>query len=166
MLKPAKSKVNKERLAHTKAIRSNPAMEKLARTQKRIIHTLLIYKHTYIILYISVEVDLDVVREEWLKTSGPFHIRKIAEHYGVFQHLFGDAYFVPRLNLDISFNDHPVYFGNILKPQDLKNSPQVSFDDKFNYGNGLEENTFWTLIMTNPDGNLADSTKECVHWFM
>lgn len=49
-----------------------------------------------------VELNLDDVKEEWHKTAGPFHIKKIAQHYGVFEHLFGEyARFTPRVKLDI-----------------------------------------------------------------
>lgn len=49
-----------------------------------------------------VEIDLEEVKRDWLQTSGQYHIRDIAQHYGVYQHLFGDAYFVPRVSLDIN----------------------------------------------------------------
>lgn len=55
-----------------------------------------------------MEVNLDEVKVDWFKTAGPFHIRKIAEHYGVYEDLFGKyAYFVPRVFLDIK-----VYYQN------------------------------------------------------
>jgi large subunit ribosomal protein L38 len=51
---------------------------------------------------ILVQIDLDTVKAEWYKTGGPFHIRKVAEHYGVFNDLFGRyAYFTPRVPLTI-----------------------------------------------------------------
>lgn len=54
---------------------------------------------------ILVEVNIDEVKTDWFKTGGPFHIRKIADHYGIFDHLFGKyAYFVPRVFLDIKVN--------------------------------------------------------------
>lgn len=38
----------------------------------------------------------------WLNTAGPFHIRRIAEHYGVFNDLFGkNAFFTPRVSLEV-----------------------------------------------------------------
>jgi large subunit ribosomal protein L38 len=49
-----------------------------------------------------VEINLEEAKAEWHKTGGPFHMRKIAEHYGIFEHLFGKhAYFTPRVNMDI-----------------------------------------------------------------
>jgi large subunit ribosomal protein L38 len=49
-----------------------------------------------------VDINLNEAKNEWLKTAGPFHIRRIAQHYGVFNDLFGKyAYFTPRVNLDI-----------------------------------------------------------------
>lgn len=48
-----------------------------------------------------VEVDLDDVRKEWVSSTGQLHIKNIAEHYGVYEHLFGYAYFYPRIPLNI-----------------------------------------------------------------
>lgn len=48
-----------------------------------------------------MEVDNDRVKEDWLESEGQFQIKRIAQHYGVYEHLFGYAYFVPRITLDI-----------------------------------------------------------------
>lgn len=62
----------------------------------------------------------------------------------------------------------PVYSGNKVRPAQTKTAPEVSFDHKFalSYTDKPEENTLWTLILTNPDGNLTNSDKEYVHWMM
>jgi large subunit ribosomal protein L38 len=121
-----------------------------------------------------VSIDLSEVKKEWLKTSGPYHIRDVADHYGIFNDLFGKfAYFVPRVGLNIKYKlsddeFHPVYFGNRIYPEQTKDAPEVSFNHRFSIAhNGpVEENTLWTLILSNPDGNLADDNKECVQWMM
>lgn len=71
-----------------------------------------------------VEVSLDECHEEWLFSEGPRYIRRVAEHYSIFEHLFGEAYFYPVTPLSISFklegDDYmPVYFGNTLKPKEV-----------------------------------------------
>jgi len=71
-----------------------------------------------------VRVPLDECNEEWLFAEGPRYIRRIAEHYGIFEHLFGEAYFYPITPLSISFEiNHdeymPVYFGNTIKPKEV-----------------------------------------------
>lgn len=80
---------------------------------------------------------------------------------------------MPRVNLSIKYkvsDDEicPVYFGNRIYPEQTKNAPEVSFDHKFSlaFNAPAEENTLWTLIVSNPDGNLTDSNKEYVHWMM
>lgn len=113
-----------------------------------------------------MEIDLDETKSEWLKTAGPFHIRRIAEHYGIYDDLFGKyAFFTPRVNLDIKFLNEdvmcPVYHGNRLKPSDAKNAPEVKFDHKFGGGESL-----WTLVLTNPDGHLTEQNQEYVHWMV
>lgn len=115
------------------------------------------------VFVILVKVNLDDVNAEWLQTSGPYQIRRIAEHYGVFEHLFGEAYFTPRTILNITYpvsDDEvlPVYYGNLLKPADTKQVPSVEFK--------CEPNTLWTLVLTNPDGHFTKQNAEYCHWFV
>lgn len=46
-------------------------------------------------------IDLDEVDREYRATTGQYDLRVIADHYGIFDDLFGLAYFVPRVALDI-----------------------------------------------------------------
>lgn len=70
-----------------------------------------------------VQVPLDEVYEDWKKTIGPLQIKDIAEHYGVFDDLFGDAYFIPSVIMDISYKSKegfvPVFRGNDIKPSQV-----------------------------------------------
>lgn len=74
-------------------------------------------------MHFVVSVCLDDVNEEWLKESASLHIKEVAEHYGIFEHLFGDAYFYPQVMLDIYFKSGdklvPVYRGNDVKPSEV-----------------------------------------------
>lgn len=86
-----------------------------------------------------------------------------ADHYGIFDHLFQDAYFYPQVMVDIAYPqsnglEAPVYRGNEVKPSEAQSQPTVKYES--------EPDDLWTLILTNPDGNLIDSSKECVHWFV
>lgn len=72
-----------------------------------------------------MDVSLDDVEREW-RDSGLAcqQLKVIADHYGIFSHLFGDAYFYPRVMLDIGFIQEddtvvPVYRGNIVKPREV-----------------------------------------------
>lgn len=110
-----------------------------------------------------VEVNLSDVRKDWLETIGPFHIRRIADHYSVYEHLFGDAYFIPRVNLQVFFEQPfdyscPVFYGNIIKPSDAKEKPIIEYD--------ASKDDLYTLVLTNPDGNFTEEDKEYVHLFM
>ncbi|KAJ8922290.1 hypothetical protein NQ315_004229 [Exocentrus adspersus] len=132
-----------ERLKFIKAQKKNPEVEKLAREKKLLI-------------------DLDEVKKEWEKTSGPYHIKQIADHYGIFEHLYGDAYFYPRVPLDITYDVEegklPVYFGNTVKPLEAKSKPEVAFES--------DGDSLWTLVLTNPDGHFTEPNSEYVHWFI
>lgn len=109
-----------------------------------------------------VQIDLEEYQKEWLATNGPEHIKKIAEHYGVYEHLFGDAYFYPLVHLDAAFDvgngEVPVCYGNVIKPKEAQNKPKISYNS--------DENTLWTLILTNPDGHFTEQNMEYVHWFV
>ena len=72
----------------------------------------------------AVQIPLEEVREEWLKTEGPSHIHRIAEHYGIYEDLFGDAFFIPYVALNIKYKQKdncylPVHHGNVIKPVEV-----------------------------------------------
>ncbi|KAJ1524752.1 hypothetical protein ONE63_009631 [Megalurothrips usitatus] len=126
-------------------VKKDPEMERLARLKK-------------------LDVPLDKIEVEWEESGlASLHIKQIADHYGIFDHLFGYAYFYPRIMLDVEFAQEgdkavPVYRGNIVKPREAQKPPQVSFK--------AEKDTLWTLVLTNPDGHLIEENAEYVHWFI
>lgn len=82
-------------------------------------------------MLLVVVVPLEESYREWLLTDGPKHIRRIAEHYGIFEHLFGEAYYHPVTLMSIAFKSSddlysPVFFGNTIKPKEV--SIVVKFD--------------------------------------
>ena len=117
------------------------------------------------LIYASIVlVDLEVAKEDWLRTLAPVHKRKIAEHYGIFNDLYGEAYFHPivPLTIDYNFGDPEllarVHIGNLITPSEASNAPEVKYE--------AEPDTLWTLLLTTPDGNLSNSESEYCHWFM
>lgn len=132
------------RVDHLRKLKNDKKLEQLARNHK-------------------LEIDLAEARKEWLNTLGPFHKRQIAEHYGIFEHLFGEGYFIPYLNLEIHYDlgsDSvlPVCTGNVIKPAEAKDAPSVYYE--------TDGNSLWTLALTNLDGHLTKSDKEYVHWLV
>ncbi|CAH2242202.1 jg14997 [Pararge aegeria aegeria] len=110
-----------------------------------------------------LEIDLDKSKEDWLASLGPLHKKQIAEHYAIYEHLYGEGFFIPHLHLDIFYdlkdgNCLPVYYGNVIKPAEALESPIVSFES--------DGNTLWTLALTNLDGHLKENNKEYVHWLI
>lgn len=107
-------------------------------------------------------IDLNQAKEVYLSQNGPNQIKTIADHYSVFEHLFGDAYFIPRVPLKIFYQTEdlniPVYYGNVVKPKEANIAPKVSYQ--------ADDNTLWSLVLTNPDGHLTNNDAEYVHWFM
>ncbi|XP_046734605.1 39S ribosomal protein L38, mitochondrial [Diprion similis] len=134
-----------QQLEHRKKIQSDPNLERLARHKE-------------------LRIDLDETEKIWQETSGAYDCRKIAEHYNIFQDLYGDAYFTPRVPLNISYtiNDDgdlaKAFRGNILKPLETSKPPEVAYES--------DPNTLWTLLLTCPDGNLVEENSEYCHWFI
>lgn len=138
------SQERNDRIEQIKKLKSDKKLEQLARNHK-------------------LEVDLSEVRNEWLKTQGPLHKKKIAEHYGVFEHLYGEGYFIPYTNLEVQYDLKdgqmlPVYSGNVVKPAEALDRPCVSYESDYE--------TLWTLALTSLDGHLVDSEKEYMHWLV
>ncbi|XP_034475012.1 39S ribosomal protein L38, mitochondrial [Drosophila innubila] len=153
-LKPSRSAQLKLRLEHLKAQRASKELEKLARSNKLVI-------------------DLDKVQEAYVQTTGQHDLRLLADHYGIFEHLFGSAYFVPRVPLSIQYELDanllsPVYNGNVIKPSEAIKAPLVSFDGQLDpiTGKSAEGDSYWTLLLTNPDAHYTNPAAECLHWFI
>ncbi|KAF7988562.1 hypothetical protein HCN44_001135 [Aphidius gifuensis] len=109
-------------------------------------------------------IDSKELKKDWQQTSGPNHIKQIADHYGVYDDLFGDAYFYPTVPLDIHYDIDDdkigvVYRGNFLKPNETKNEPTITWESN-------NKDDLWTLLLTTPDGNFTDKELEYCHWFI
>ncbi|KAG7474008.1 39S ribosomal protein L38, mitochondrial [Solea senegalensis] len=109
----------------------------------------------------TFKIPLDRVQETWMKISGPYQIKRLAEHYGVFTDLFPMAYFIPQVSLHISYSQDTsgqVHHGNRLTPTEAASAPQITFD--------AEEGSLWTLMLTCPDEHLVDNEAEYIHWLV
>ncbi|KAK2820923.1 hypothetical protein Q5P01_023882 [Channa striata] len=109
----------------------------------------------------TFKIPLDQVQETWEKGSGPLHIRRLADHYGIFRDLFPKAHFVPQVSLRIFYcqdSSSQVHYGNRLTPTQAASAPQISFD--------AEEGSLWTILLTCPDEHLLDNEAEYIHWLV
>ncbi|XP_069510838.1 large ribosomal subunit protein mL38 isoform X2 [Ambystoma mexicanum] len=141
---PSRRKELRERVQRMKQNRRSPELERASRLK-------------------TLQIPLHDVRAEWERTSGPLHLQRVAEHYGIYRDLFDSATFVPRVPLRIEYSQNqewamPVYHGNVVTPSEALNPPQVSFD--------ADEGSLWTLLLTNPDGHLRETHLEYVHWLV
>ncbi|CAD7080015.1 unnamed protein product [Hermetia illucens] len=121
----------------------------------------------------TLQIDLDQVRADSLKSNRQHQLVDLIHHFGIYKDLFGAAYFVPRVPLDIQFTISedkalPVYFGNLISPTEASKPPKVQFDASTDIitGQKTNEQSFWTLIATNPDGHFSGEEKEYIHWFI
>ncbi|XP_053702900.1 39S ribosomal protein L38, mitochondrial [Synchiropus splendidus] len=109
----------------------------------------------------TFKIPLDRVQESWESSCGPYHIKKLADHYGVFRDLFPQAFFLPQIPLQIHYSQEPssqVHYGNTLTPTEAALPPLVSFK--------AEEGSLWTLLLTCPDEHLQNNDLEYVHWLV
>jgi len=72
-----------------------------------------------------VEISLQEVEKEWEASLMPQAYCETAQHFGIFQDLYGDAFFHPRVPLHVSYNDGSekavrVFRGNIIKPAKVR----------------------------------------------
>ncbi|XP_045494663.1 39S ribosomal protein L38, mitochondrial [Colias croceus] len=139
-----KADVRHEQIEHLKKLKSDKQLERLARNQK-------------------LDIDLQEARKVWLETLGPQHKKQIADHYAIFDHLYGEGYFIPFLNLEVFYDLKdgsclPVYAGNVIKPAEALEPPVVSYE--------ADGDSLWTLVLTSLDGHLTESDKEYVHWLV
>lgn len=143
-LRGSSEKKRDNRLEHLKKIKNDKNLEKLARTHQ-------------------LEIDLNEVRKEWLRTSAPQHKKQIADHYSIFEHLYGEGFFLPHLDLEVLYQLKedtylPVYSGNVIKPAEALLAPVVNFES--------DVDSLWTLVLTSLDGHLHENEKEYVHWLV
>uniref|UniRef100_M4AE20 Large ribosomal subunit protein mL38 n=1 Tax=Xiphophorus maculatus TaxID=8083 RepID=M4AE20_XIPMA len=123
---PSRTKVVKERRQAMSENKRNVELERASRLR-------------------TLKIPLARVQETWEKTGGPFDIKKLADHYGVFRDLFPMAYFLPQVTLRISYSqdtDGQVHYGNQLTPTEAVSAPRIAFD--------AEEGSLWTLLLTSP----------------
>ncbi|XP_028989018.1 39S ribosomal protein L38, mitochondrial [Betta splendens] len=139
---PKRSRVVKERREVVKNNKKNAELERACRLR-------------------TFKIPLDRVHEAWMKSGGPFQVKRLAVHYGIFRDLFPMAYFVPQVSLRICYcqdSSGQVHYGNRLTPTDAAAAPQVSFE--------AEEGSLWTLMLTSPDEHLLDNEAEYIHWLV
>ncbi|XP_043086971.1 39S ribosomal protein L38, mitochondrial-like [Puntigrus tetrazona] len=108
-------------------------------------HTINNLSWCFLISWLPVRIPLDRVKTQWEQTNGPYHIQRLAEHYGIYQDLFPMAYFVPRVMLRVAYGEDggaAVHYGNHLTPSQAAQAPRVHFE--------AEEKSLWTLLLTSP----------------
>ncbi|XP_055327318.1 39S ribosomal protein L38, mitochondrial-like [Paramacrobiotus metropolitanus] len=136
-------KTEKDYRIKLREVRRNPALEKAARHR-------------------TLKADLSKVLDEWETEAGPEQISGAAMHYGVFEDLFGAAYFIPYVPIRPGFHTDdyytPVHRGNHILPADAMKVPDFVY--------AAPDDTLWTLTMVNLDGNLQDSEAEYLHWMV
>ena len=49
--------------------------------------------------------------------------------------------------------------GNVIKPKEATTEPYVHYECP-------ESDSFWTLLLTNPDGHFTDNSSEYLHWMV
>jgi len=73
--------------------------------------------------------------------------------------MFNREEFTPTVRMSVTFGetDH-VHNGNFLTPSQASCQPTVNYV--------CSEDSHWTLVFSNPDGNLIDKDTEFLHWMI
>ena len=111
----------------------------------------------------SLDIDLGQVRDSWVQSGAVYEdIMAAADLYGVYEDLFGHAYFQPCLMLDIKYEWRdvlvPVHRGNMVKPREAAAAPRVCWQS--------EDTALWCLMMTGLDSHLQSETSQYLHWMV
>lgn len=126
----------------------------------------------------TLDFDPFELEQEDVKADGGEDVsvaRSCAEHYGVFEDLFGGhAVFDNVVHLDVEFDvagakpDHsgfvetaPVFYGNVVDAVNCADPPTVTI-----HGDDDDGNSLWTLVMTSPDQNFVQPRGELLHWMV
>lgn len=141
-----------------------------------------------IIVSVLVNVPLEEITREEKLFSAFKYVKSIADHYNIYKDLFKHAYFVPTLDLQVSYGaDTNVFHGNKLqtklvtfssalkKKKKLKsfcliylktsNRPEVKWGD-LTEGKGGQIQPYHSLLFLNLDGNFNNSDNQVLLWFM
>uniref|UniRef100_A0A8D8LH34 Large ribosomal subunit protein mL38 n=1 Tax=Cacopsylla melanoneura TaxID=428564 RepID=A0A8D8LH34_9HEMI len=142
---PAKTrKDTKERITHLKKLQNDANLKRLSAKNE-------------------LKIPLEDVTREWEQHSFMQHVHAIANHYNIFDDLFGMAYFYPVLPLDISYPTegdkvYPVYRGNVLTPTQTSSKPSIAFTSS--------PDSLWTLKLVGLDGHLDNPDSQYIHWMV
>lgn len=104
-------------------------------------------------------VPLESVQKEWEQFEGPKHLQTIGNHFHIYKDVFGGE-FKPLTFLQVRYGAQQVMRGNILKAKEALHPPDVAFPPL------RDTNALWTLVLTNPDGNLVNNHAELLHWMV
>ncbi|CAH8586675.1 unnamed protein product [Schistosoma haematobium] len=134
----------------------------------------------------TLQVPLDVIHSPSEDNEAPVRLLNIAQHYGIFNSLFGPPHiFVPVVNFEVEYlkpddkpgisdegkcNDdksttyvQPVFSGNLISANIAMNPPLINLST-------APSNFYWTLLMTCPDepigSDSCEPSNEYIHWMM
>jgi len=107
----------------------------------------------------ALSIPLETVRKEWMAKYEFSTTTKLARHCSIFEHMFQGNEFIPSVRMLVTFGQtDQVHYGNFLTPSQASQKPTVNYD--------CSEDSYWTLILANPDGNLLEKKKEILHWMI
>lgn len=111
--------------------------------------------------YNIVYVPLGQVRKEWLGTRGRGieQLRCLGQHSHIYDDVFGFE-FRPLGFLWVVYPDgYQVTWGDLIPAKHALLEPRVTLP-------GNLRGDYATLLLTNPDAHLQDSTQELLHWMV
>ena len=121
----------------------------------------------YLCLFVSVFIPLPSVQSEWRHHRGLQHLHTVGIHNRLFSDIFKTE-FRPKAFISVAYGGDSddsavdvVHHGNLLTPAQASAPPNVQLPQELKKTEG-----YATLMLTNPDGHLRDSSLEVLHWMM
>jgi len=112
-------------------------------------------------VFFVVYVPLDEVRKVWLgpKGRGLYQLKTAGLHSRIYQDVFGHTFW-PLGVLEVSYsNSHQVTWGDMIDAKNTTSPPSVQLPTKLN-------GEFATLVLSDPDSHLQESSQELLHWMV
>lgn len=104
-------------------------------------------------------IPLDIVKKDWMAKNELITTTNLARHYGIFEHMFQGKEFTPSVRMRVKFGEtDQVHYGNFLLSSQASCKPTVNYD--------CSDDSHWTFIFANPDGNFIEKKKEFLHWMI
>lgn len=103
-------------------------------------------------------LDESTINKNYYNLFNRKRIVNLCHVYSIYKNIFDGNSFIPVVDLSVKYDTNKVNYGNIILPSQTLNKPKFDFCS--------DQNSFYTLVFLNPDGNLLSPNEEVLHWMI